>query len=61
MFVHCHNFTNSLVILGDVILWVTGLLHYNVRRKYIIVLNIGGDENLWVRVTDEILCTLIRH
>ena len=33
---------------GDVISWVTGLLHYN-ARQFITLLNIRWDVNSWVR------------
>ena len=40
------------LVRGDVILFVTGLRHYN-ARQFIISLNVLGDVNLWVRMTDE--------
>ena len=44
MFVDCHNFAGS---------WVIGFLHNN-ARQFITLLNLPGDENSWVRVTNEI-------
>ena len=40
------------LVRGDVISWVTGLRHYN-ASQLIISLNVLGDVNLWVRMTDE--------
>ena len=42
-----------LLVGGDVISWITGLLHYN-TRQFISLLNICGDINSWVRVSHEI-------
>ena len=49
----CLWIVNILLALarGDVISWVTGLLHHN----YITLWNVRGYVNSWVRVTLEIL------
>ena len=43
-----------LMVRGNIILWVTGLLHYN-RRQFIILFNVLKDLNTWVRITNEII------
>ena len=42
-----------LLVPWDVILWVTGLLHYN-ARWFITFLDVRWDVCLWLRVTHEI-------
>ena len=42
-----------LLVGGDVISWITGLLHYN-TRQFISLLNICGDMNSWIRVSHGI-------
>ena len=49
----CLWIVKSLLVLGDVISWVTGLLHYN-ARQFITLLNVCKDVNLWVSVAHEI-------
>ena len=44
----CSRIVNILLVCEDVILWVTGLLHYN-ARQFITLLNIHGDLNSQVR------------
>ena len=46
-------FVDILLVSGDIISWVTGLMQYN-AGKFITWLNVHGDVNLWVRVTHEI-------
>ena len=45
----------NFLVRGDVIWWVTRLLHYNVRQ-FITLLNLHGDVNLWVRVHSKVCC-----
>ena len=40
------------LVRGDVISWVIGLRHYN-ASQLITSLNVRGDVNSWVRMTDE--------
>ena len=44
----CLWIVKILLVRGDVISWVTGLRHYNLR-PFITSLNVRGDINLWVR------------
>ena len=46
LFVDCQNIT---CFGGDVLSWVTGLLHYN-ARPFITLLNFPGNVNLWVSI-----------
>ena len=49
----CSWIVKILLVHGDALSWVTGLLCVN-PRQFIILLNISGDVNLWVRVTHQI-------
>ena len=49
----CSRITKMLLVCGDVILCLTGLLHYKVRR-FINLFYFCGEVNLWVRVIQEI-------
>ena len=42
-----------LLVCGDVISLVTGLLHYN-ARQFITLLNVYGDVSLWVHLIHKI-------
>ena len=42
-----------LLVQGDVISWVTGLLHFS-ARQFMTLLNVCGDINSWVSVTHKI-------
>ena len=48
MFVDCQNFSG----LWEIILLVTGLMHYN-ARQFITLFKVRGDVDLWVRVNHE--------
>ena len=44
----------TLLICGDVILWVIDFLHYN-KGQFITLSNVYGDVNSWVGFTHKIL------
>ena len=43
-----------LLVWGDFISWVTGLMNYNARQFITLISNVRGDINLWVRVAYKI-------
>ena len=43
-----------VLVRWDVVLWITGLLHYNARQLCTLI-NIHGDVTSWVRVIHEII------
>ena len=48
MFVDCQHFSG----LWEIILLVTGIMHYN-ARQFITLFKVRGDVDLWVKVNPE--------
>ena len=46
---HCLWIVKTLLVSGDVLSWVTGLLHCN-ARPFITLLNIPWEVNKWVSI-----------
>ena len=50
----CLWIVKILLVCGDIILWVIGLLHYINTWQFTTLVNIREDVNLWVRVAHKI-------